>query len=107
MLVDAANKRVREQLDPQIIRILKQNQQLPSILVLNKVSVRVCVCVCVCAHARVGVCVHAYVCVCAFVCVHYIFISICLKEAMEVFQEYHDVNNYVLHHSVCTNRWIR
>ena len=52
MLVDAANKRVREQLDPQIIKILKQNQQLPSILVLNKVSVRVC------AHAGVN----AYVC---------------------------------------------
>ena len=76
MLVDAANKKVREQLDPQIIRILKQNQQLPSILVLNRVSVCVCACMCV--------------------CVYYIFISKCLKEAMEVFQEYHDVNIFFI-----------
>lgn len=45
VVVDVANKMVQERVDPQIIRILNQNQQLPSILVLNKICVSVCVCV--------------------------------------------------------------
>ena len=38
VIVDASNKRTREQLDPTTMKVLRGNTHIPSVLVLNKVS---------------------------------------------------------------------
>ena len=81
-VVDASNQRTRETVEPQMIAALKQNEHIPSILVLNKVICPyvcvLCTCivcsVCVCVVCMCEVCV---VCVC--LCVRVYVRSVCVR----------------------------